>query len=219
MNKYTRSQFVYSTYGKPVMIAGTMVLAVPVQASLVNQGVTITSDVLGSAGNSITYAVTGGGTAGSEVVTVSGNAISIQIQSGVSTVTQVRTALNASTEAAALITASGTSGSAVTAPVAATALSGGVDGVSSSNFGSLVASAVRTGVGTFLITFSDQYNSIQSANCQFGSPTAQAIVPQISDFLSGNGGFQISLLSGSTPTDVTDVSLLYFNAILNASSI
>ena len=62
MNKYTRSQFVYSTYGKPVMIAGTMVLAVPVQASLVNQGVTITSDVLGSAGNSITYAVTGGGT-------------------------------------------------------------------------------------------------------------------------------------------------------------
>ena len=159
MNKYTRSQFVYSTYGKPVMIAGTMVLAVPVQASLVNQGVTITSDVLGSAGNSITYAVTGGGTAGSEVVTVSGNAISIQIQSGVSTVTQVRTALNASTEAAALITASGTSGSAVTAPVAATALSGGVDGVSSSNFGSLVASAVRTGVGTFLITFSDQYNN------------------------------------------------------------
>lgn len=42
----------------------------------------------------ITY--TSGGTAGSEVVTVTGTAISIQIQSGVSTATQIQTAFNKS---------------------------------------------------------------------------------------------------------------------------
>lgn len=219
MNKYTRSQFVYSTYGKPVMIAGIAQLAVPVLASLVDQGVTLTSDVLGSAGNNITYAITGGATAGAEVVTVVGNAISIQIQSGVSTVTQVRTALNASGAAAALITATGTSGSAVTAPLAATPLAGGVDGVQSSNFGSLVSSMVRTGVGVFQITLSDQYNALQSIECQFGSGTAQDIVPQISDLSDDNDAFEITLLSGATPTDVTDDSLLSINIMLNASSV
>lgn len=68
----------------------------------------------GSLGNAITVALIGGGTAGAEVVTVTGNAIVAQIQSGTSTFTQVRAALNASTPAAALATFSGTSGSAMT---------------------------------------------------------------------------------------------------------
>lgn len=50
---------------------------------------------------SITY--TGGGTAGSEVVTVSGNDISVQIQSGVSTADQVKNAVNASVAASAIV--------------------------------------------------------------------------------------------------------------------
>lgn len=50
---------------------------------------------------SITY--TGGGTAGAEVVTVVGTAISVQIQNSVSTATQIQTAINASTAAAALV--------------------------------------------------------------------------------------------------------------------
>lgn len=48
----------------------------------------------------ITY--TGGGTAGNEVVTVNGNDISIQIQSGVSTATQVKAAFDASAAAVAV---------------------------------------------------------------------------------------------------------------------
>lgn len=76
----------------------------------------------GAAGNSITVAYTAGGTAGAEVVTVVGNAISVQIQSGVSTITQVRTAVNASGAAAALVTATGTSATTVTT-VTATAIS------------------------------------------------------------------------------------------------
>lgn len=221
MNKFTRSQFVYSTYGKPVMIAGRIDLVIPVQASLVNQGVTLTAVALGSAGNSVTYAITAGATAGAEVVTVVGNAISIQIESGVSTVTQVRTALNASGAAAALMTATGTSAAAVTAPVAATALSGGVDGVVDDyNFGSLVSSVTRTGVGVIEIVLSDQYNAIQSVECQFGSGTAQDLVPQISDIAGDNDGIEITLLSGATPTDVvSDDCLMFVNIILNASSI
>jgi hypothetical protein len=134
----------------------------------------------------------------------------------------VRTALNASGPAAALMTATGTSGSAVTAPLAATPLAGGVDGVDGSNCGSLVQSVVRTGVGTILVTFADQYNALQSVECQFGSQTAQNIVPQLSDIPEVDGmpaGVQISLLSGATPTDVTDDSLLFLNIILNASSV
>ncbi len=220
MNKFTRSQFVYSTYGKPVMIAGRIDLVIPVQASLVNQGVTLTAVALGSAGNSVTYAITAGATAGAEVVTVSGNDISIQIESGVSTVTQVRTALNASGAAAALMTATGTSAAAVTAPLAATALSGGVDGVSDDNFGSLVSSVTRTDVGVIEIVLSDEYNAIQSIECQFGSGTAQDLVPQISDISGQNDGFAVTLLSGSTPTDViSDDCLMFVNIILNASSI
>jgi len=66
-----------------------------------------------------------GGTAGHEVVTVSGSAIVVQIQSGVSTATQVQTAIAASPSAAALVYAaiSGTAGTAqvaLTAPVVIT---------------------------------------------------------------------------------------------------
>lgn len=50
---------------------------------------------------SVTY--TGGGTAGAELVTVNGTAITVQIQSGVSTATQIRTAVIASVAATALV--------------------------------------------------------------------------------------------------------------------
>jgi hypothetical protein len=94
-------------------------------AALTLQGITYTAVDKGDAGNSITIAYTSGGTAGAEVVTVSGAAISIQIESGVSTRTQVRTAFNLSAEAAALATATGTSATAATT-VGATPLTGGV---------------------------------------------------------------------------------------------
>lgn len=51
----------------------------------------------------ISIAYTGSGTAGSEVVTVTGSAISVQIESGVSTISQIKTAILASAAAAALV--------------------------------------------------------------------------------------------------------------------
>jgi len=81
---------------------------------------------VGTGGNKISVAYTGGGTAGSEVVTVSGNAISVKIQSGVSTALQIKTKVNASTAAYALVSASITgTGSETQITSAATKLVGG----------------------------------------------------------------------------------------------
>lgn len=71
--------------------------------------------------STISVAYTGSGTAGAEVVTVTSNAISVQIQSGVSTATQVKAAIDASAAAAALVNCviSGTAGTAQTTASAA----------------------------------------------------------------------------------------------------
>lgn len=58
----------------------------------------------GAGGNSITVTFTGGATAGAEVVTVLGTAITIQVESGVSTATQVKTAYDLVAAATALAT-------------------------------------------------------------------------------------------------------------------
>lgn len=57
-------------------------------------------DVVGT----VTVAYTGGGTAGAEVVSVVGNAISVQIQNGVSTTSQIRNKLENSLAALSLVT-------------------------------------------------------------------------------------------------------------------
>jgi len=101
-----------------------------VAASLIVQDLTYTADLRGTAGNSITIAYTAGGTAGAEVVTVVGSAISVSIDvtpvTG-STADQVKTAVDASVAASALISVavSGT-GATVQAAAAATPLAGGI---------------------------------------------------------------------------------------------
>lgn len=97
-------------------------------ATLVVQDITYDAVTAGYDGNLVSITYTGGGTAGAEVVTVTGNAISIQIQSGVSTATEVKAAFDGSAPAVALATAtiSGTAGTAqVTAAQAF--LTGGID--------------------------------------------------------------------------------------------
>jgi hypothetical protein len=102
------------------------------KAGLVLQSLTFQARAAGSGGNAITVAYVTGGTAGSEVVTVTGNAISVSIAGGVSTAAQVLAALQASVPAQALISSvlSGTGSTAQTA-VAATNLTGGGVGANS----------------------------------------------------------------------------------------
>lgn len=101
------------------------------------QSLTYTAGAAGAAGNSITVTYTTGATAGSEVVTVVGNAISVQIASGTSTATQIKAAVDASSAAHALVSVailSGQGSTAQTAPVTATALSGGVTASAVENY-------------------------------------------------------------------------------------
>lgn len=100
--------------------------ALTTTAALTFQDITYTALASGTAGNSVTVAYTGGGTAGSEVVTVLSNAISVQIASGASTAAQVLAAIDGSAAARALVSASLT-GQATHAQVAASAtnLAGG----------------------------------------------------------------------------------------------
>ena len=65
------------------------------QATLVVQDITYTRDQAGTDGNTISIEYTDTTTAGNEVATLVGNAITVSIQSGVSIATQVVAALNA----------------------------------------------------------------------------------------------------------------------------
>lgn len=97
-----------------------------VKASLVVQDLTYTAKKGGTSGNLISIEYLDTGTAGSEVVTVTGNKISVSMEDGVSTATQIRTAVLASVPAAALVdvVVSGTGSDAQVAAVE-TDLAGG----------------------------------------------------------------------------------------------
>ena len=106
-------------------------LGVVSQATATIQDITYTANPTGysgTAGNGITVSYTTGGAAGSEAVTVSGTAISIKIQSGVSTASQVLAAFNNSAPALLLASASitGLSANVETAPASATFANGSV---------------------------------------------------------------------------------------------
>lgn len=122
----------------------------PAQAARVTiQNLEYQAVASGTGGNSITVAYTTGGTAGSEVVSVIGNAISIQIQSGVSTAAQIAARVAASLPASALVTTAfkpspANSTNTQTAPVSPTNLTGGSNaiGVAGSEVVSVIGNAI-----------------------------------------------------------------------------
>ena len=88
------------------------------QASLVKANLTFTSKIAGFEGNDISIEFLNTATAGSEVVTVVGKKISVAMQGGTSTATQLKTAIDAKAEAAALISVAIASGQGGTAQAA-----------------------------------------------------------------------------------------------------
>lgn len=97
-------------------------------ATLAVQDITFYAKQAGEDGNDITVTYTEAVEAGSEVATVSGTDITVQIDSGESTATQVLAAINAAPTVLALVSAAitGTAGTAQVSAVAAN-LAGGVD--------------------------------------------------------------------------------------------
>lgn len=91
---------------------------VATQASLVKADLTFVSKIAGFEGNDISIEFLNTATAGSEVVTVVGKKISVAMQGGTSTATQLKTAIDNSAAAAALISVSIASGQGATAQAA-----------------------------------------------------------------------------------------------------
>jgi hypothetical protein len=126
-----------------------------VAASKVIQDLTYTGDTPGAAGNSITVEYVGDGLAGAETVGVVGTAITVHIESSVSTATQVKAAVDAHGPAAALVNVaiSGTGSNAQTS-VGATALENGADAIGLAGFefvsvaGTAITVRLESGVST-----------------------------------------------------------------------
>jgi len=91
------------------------------------QDLTYTAKTAGLAGNQITIAYTATGTKGSEVVTQVGNAISVDIESGVSTASDIKTAVDNFAGIKVDVALVGAGTELETAPVSATNLAGGQD--------------------------------------------------------------------------------------------
>lgn len=221
MNEYYRQSRIFSRYGFPALLAGYIDLQAPVQAFVTLKGVTITDKLYGTNRNGVvTLAYTVGGTAGAEVVTVTGNAISVQIESGVSTITQVRAAINASVAAAALVVATGTSATVVTGASAATPTAGAVEAVSASNIGG-VASVIQDPslAGTYIINLSKIHKALGFCQMLLQAATAVDLVPQLksNDVLSAKQVI-FRLNTGATPTDPAAACRVYVQMLVNDST-
>jgi len=178
-----------------------------------------TADAAGVAGNDISITYTGGGTAGAEVVTVVGNAISVQIQSGVSTTTQIVTAVNASGAAAALVNLTGGSGATATT-VAQTFLSDGFD-TTYLNVGMRV---VGTGVqaGTTIVSI-DSISAITVTPATTASATVALVfqdafrIDSMTYYAASTADYAnrqfIAVLSGSPAENIEDTALNLVAAI------
>ena len=106
----------------PVSLAGGLTAA---PATVTVNGITVTSITNDATQNGLTLTLTPGATAGAEVVTVDGSGnVSVQIQAGTSTRTQIKTALDAAAGFTALYTDSVTSGSTANQAVYQNAMTG-----------------------------------------------------------------------------------------------
>lgn len=123
------------------------------------------TDVVGT----VTVAYTAGGTAGSEVVTVVGNAISVQIQNGVSTASQIRNKIEQSIAALSLVEVSILDGQTGTAQTTVAATSLDTDTIMYVNSVSNFYSPVTGSLGTYIQVNDEivQYTSIDTVNNAF----------------------------------------------------
>ncbi len=190
-------------------------------AALVASGVTYTADVMGSAGNDITIALIAGGTAGAEVVTVSGTHISVSMDDGVSTQGQIKTALDASAPAAALIHVSvASSGTAVPA-LAATHLANGDDTDFDDTALSMSMTQVDTGI--YRIELQDTYPNLLSIQLELQRESGPAdLMPQVISEDVANSRFifiRMISISAQSPANMANDDVLYVRCDLRNSGV
>lgn len=190
-----------------------------VAALLAVQDLTYTAVLRGTAGNSITIAYTAGGTAGAEVVTVVGSAISVQIETGVSTATQVRTAINASAAAIALISCAitGTGSTAQVTAAAAPLATGAASAVdTSTEYITIASHGLTTGLKGQLTTTGTLPTGLSTGTDYFVISINANTIQLASSLANAQAGTPINLTSqGSsgavntfTPTAIAGASVI-----------
>lgn len=158
----------FSQTPSPVSTSGYLTIIprtgpAPTKASLAIQDLTYSAAAFGTGGNDISVAYSDGATAGAEVVSIVGEAITVQIEDGVSTATQVKAAVDASLAAMALVTVAitGTAGDAQTAPVAADNLAGGGAGTQQTVLQTIIATL--NSVYYFAVLVDEEYDAATAA--------------------------------------------------------
>ncbi len=230
-NRRFTSQFSYSFERMPVRLMGhfTQTGATGTFGSITKGGVTGTAVIMGSGSSAYSLVYAAGGTAGSETVAVAGNVITVTLETGVSSITQVRTALNASTAAAAIATWTGTSATAVAA-AAATSFSAGNNtsftvvnpqGQTSTTGATAGMTLTQIGTGLFQIALADPYAGLLCANIAIQKTTAADLKTQIFSRAVTFGSaqtIQFRTLAVATPTNLVDTDAFYIDITLRNSS-
>lgn len=218
-NRRYVSQFAYSFEKQQVELMGSYLQTdVGAFATLVSNGITWTAVTMGAAGNSITIAVVAGGTAGAEVVTVSGSAISVQIESTVSTRTQVLTAVQASAAASALVGISVASGATAASLLSATALASGDD----SDFtvvGGYGMTLSQIGTGVFQLLLQDSYPALLGCDIMILRAAAVDLMSQLKSVdVVTSKKIIFRIQAAATPTNLANDDQLYIKVKLRNST-
>ena len=207
----------FTSESRPVQLTdNVLVQTAGIAASLVANGITYTADATGTAGNSITIALVVGGTAGSEVVTVLGNAISVEIESGVSTRTQVKTALDNSVAAAALISVSVTSGATAASLLTATALAGGAAAVLlplTRDF-----QIAETSEAIYTITLNQQYTALLGCDIMLLRPTVVNLIAHLQSADMTAGTITFAMQTGGNVVKLATNDRLIIQLLLRANA-
>lgn len=212
-------QFFYSFTSNLVGLHGSASLVQPVLSAVTAQGVTYTAKALGKDGDDIEITLVDGATAGAEVVTVAGKSITVQIEDGVTTQTQLKAAIDGNANAAALVSVAVASGATAVDEAAAVTTSGGVDGVSAFDMKG-VQSIKHTGTGEYTVVLEDKYVALESIQLQLQAASAADLVPQmISEDVDGTKEIKFRLNAGATPTNPSAAAKVYLALRLRNSSV
>ncbi len=188
-------------------------------ASRAINGITYTAVTMGAAGNSISIALVNGGIAGSEVVTVTGSAISILMDATAvsgSSRQNIVDAIAASAPAAALVVATGGSATVATASSALPLQNGDdTDFDESSNCMSLV----QLSAGVYQIELPDSYAALLAASIMIERATAVDLAAQLQsvDVVSAKQ-IVFRMQAGASPTNMANGDVLYIALELRNSS-
>jgi hypothetical protein len=155
----------FSFIDKGVQVGDTIYNTTPQYASRTIQNIVYQSKPAGSIGNSISITYLGGGSAGSEVVSVSGFNITVTIANGSSSASQIKAAIEGNLAANALVKATTSSGSTPQSTQSILYLQNGQDGAIEGLVTSVTNAQIFTS-GTIIFKESDEY-IIQSKQYKF----------------------------------------------------